>query len=497
MSHPAAETVDLPHFFGGERVGGSGETLEVRDPAAPGTLLARFHAGTAGDVDAAVAAASQAFPAWAATPVVQRCRILFHAKALLEERAEDLARVLVRENGKTMGEALGELRRGIEVVEFAAGMPSLMKGESLPGISSRIDGQLIREPLGVVVGACPFNFPAMIPMWMFPVAIACGNTFVLKPSDKCPMTGSALVELFAEAGLPAGVLNTVQGGRETFELLVQHDDVRAVSFVGSSPAAKSVWELAGRNHKRVQALGGAKNHNLVLPDADRDSTVGNLIGSAYGCAGERCMATSVVVLVGEAEKLVPEIVAAARDLKLGHGLDGATTMGPLISEQQKQRCLDYLAIGVDEGAELVLDGREAEVPAEGHFLAATIFDRVTPEMRIATEEIFGPVLCIMRAATLDEALDLANASPFGNGASIFTASGGAAQHFRDRIQAGMLGINTGVPAPMAMFPFGGHKRSFYGDLRAQGPDGVEFYTQKKTVIERWPQRGPTGSIWAS
>ena len=490
-----AATADLTHFFGGRGVAGSGEEAEVRDPARSSEVLARFRHATPEDVDAAVAAAAEASPGWAATPVVKRCRILMHAKEVLEQRADELARTLVRENGKTLAEAEGEVRRGIEVVEFAAGMPSLLKGEYLPGIASKIDGYLLREPLGVVAGACPFNFPAMIPMWMFPVAIACGNTFVLKPSDKCPMTGAALVELFHEAGLPSGVLNAVQGGRETAEALFTHEKVRAVSFVGSSPVAKSVWELAGRHHKRVQALGGAKNHNVVLPDADPASTVGNLIGSAYGCAGERCMATSVVVLVGDAAQLLPELVEAARGLRLGHGLDAETTMGPLIGAEQKERCLEYLGIGVDEGAELVLDGREAETPEGGHFLGASVFDRVTPGMRIAREEIFGPVLCVMRAGSLDEAIDLANASGFGNGASVFTASGGAAQRFRERIQVGMIGVNTGVPAPMAMFPFGGHKKSFFGDLRAQGPDGVEFYTQKKTVIERWPGAEPTGTIW--
>ncbi len=492
------KTLDAVGFIDGQ-AGSSGETpVDIYNPARgeDGGVLASVSYADAAEVRRAVDSASRAFGAWRDTPIVKRCRILFKCKQLLEEHADELARLIVRENGKTFCEAEGEVRRGIEVVEFAAGMPSLAKGDYIPDIAGRVDGYMLREPLGVVVGACPFNFPGMIPMWMFPVAIACGNCFILKPSEKCPLTGLRLAELFSEGGLPDGVLNVVQGDGETFRSLIEQPEVRAVSFVGSTPVARQVWELAGKHHKRVQALGGAKNHNLILPDAEPASTIDALIGSAYGCAGERCMATSVAVLVGDAAEMIPDLIEAAKALKLGDGLDDGTTLGPLISAQQKQRAVDYLGIGQDEGAELILDGREAALPdGGGHFLGASIFDRVTPDMRIARDEIFGPVLCLMRADSLDQAIDLANASEFGNGASIFTASGGAAQHFRTRIQAGMIGINAGVPAPMAMFPFGGHKKSFFGDLRAQGPDGIEFYTQKKTVIERWPERGPTGNIW--
>jgi len=493
---PKTTTVDLAQFIDGKPQTGSGEEVKIYNPARPAEPIAAYRRSTADDVAKAVASAQRAFPAWRQTPVVKRCRILFRCKELLEQHATELARIIVRENGKTLGEAEGEIRRGIEVVEFAAGMPSLSKGDYIPDISGRVDGYMLREPLGVVAGACPFNFPGMIPMWMFPVAIACGNTFVLKPSDKCPMTGTRLAELFSEGGLPDGVLNVVQGGKETSEALFTHDDIKAVSFVGSTPVAEAVWQLGTKHHKRVQALGGAKNFNLVMPDADHDTALEGLIGSTYGCAGERCMATSVAVLIGEAGDLMPDLIDAAKALKLGDGLEPDTCMGPLISAEQRQRVLDYLGLGEKEGAKLVLDGREAALPdGDGHFIGASIFDHVKPGMRIAQDEIFGPVLSVMRADSLDQAIEWANASAFGNGASIFTTSGGAAQHFRNRIEVGMIGINAGVPAPMAMFSFGGHKNSIFGDLRAQGPDGIEFYTQKKSVIERWPDTGTTGNIW--
>ncbi|MFA9477924.1 CoA-acylating methylmalonate-semialdehyde dehydrogenase [Phycisphaerales bacterium AB-hyl4] len=496
---PAAGTAtELRNLVGGSWSAGRGQAVTLYNPADAKAEVARFTYSTQDDVRDAVTAAERAFVEWRSTPIVKRCRILAHCKELLEQHRMEIARLIVIENGKTLGEAEAEVRRGLEVVEFAAGMPSLSKGDYIPDISGRIDGYMLREPLGVVVGACPFNFPAMIPMWMFPVAIACGNTFVLKPSEKCPMTATRLVELFQEGGLPAGVLNVLQGDRETFAAMIAAEPVRAVSFVGSTPAAEAVWKLAGSHHKRVQALGGAKNHNIVMPDADPQGAVNAVVGAAYGCAGERCMATSTVVLVGEAGKLLPGLIDAARSLRMGDGLETETTLGPLISAAHRDRVLEYLELGQREGAKLVLDGREASTDGlpDGHFLGASIFDQVTPEMRIAREEIFGPVLCVMRAADLDEAIALANQSEFGNGASIFTNSGGAAQHFRTNIEVGMIGINAGVPAPMAMFSFGGHKNSIYGDLRAQGPDAIEFYTQKKTVIERWFGTGPTGSIWS-
>ncbi len=471
---------------------------DIPDPAAPDTLVATVKYTTPDEVRDAVKAAADAFPAWRDTPVVQRCRILFQIKDILEQRAEDLARLLVTENGKTLAEARGDVRRGIEVVEFAAGAPHLAKGEFLEDIASRIDGYIYREPLGVVAGACPFNFPAMVPMWMFPVAVALGNTFVLKPSERCPATATALGELFTLGGLPPGVLNIVHGARETFEALVTAPQVAAVSFVGSTAAAKSVFLLASSQNKRVQSLGGAKNYLLVMPDADLENTVSAVISSTFGCAGERCMASSVLVPVGPAASIVDKVVKAASALTLGHGLDPSTTMGPVISAAHKKRVIDYIDLGLVEGASLLLDGRAVTVESHprGFFVGPTVFDHVTPGMRIAREEIFGPVLSVMRARDLDEAVSFANASDYGNGASIFTSSGGAAREFRRSIQCGMIGINAGVPAPMAFFGFGGHKQSLFGDLRVQGTDSVEFYTRKKSVIERWFGFGPTGSTWA-
>ena len=490
-------TVELKNLVGAEWVTASGEHHEIINPADGTEVVARLAYSSAEDVRRAVDAAAQAFPAWRATPVVRRCRILFHIKELLEERMDELAGMIVAENGKTFVEAQGDVRRGVEVVEFAAGGPHLCKGEYIEDIAGRVDGYIYREPLGVVAGACPFNFPAMVPMWMFPMAVAMGNTFVLKPSEKCPRTAAAVAEIFLEGGLPEGVLNIVNGGRETFEALITAEEVRAVSFVGSTAAAENVWSLATSHHKRAQTLGGAKNYLIVMDDADRESTIKGIIGSSFGCAGERCMASSVLVTVGDAEEIIDEVIEAARALRLGNGMDADSDMGPLISAAHKKRAEDYIRIGIDEGAQLVLDGRGATVKGlEGGFwLGPTIFDRVRPDMKIARDEIFAPVLSIMRAQDLNEAINLANMSPYGNGASIFTGSGGAAREFRNRIECGMLGINAGVPAPMAFFGFGGHKISLIGDLRVQGTDAVEFYTQKKSVIERWFGMGKTGSTW--
>jgi malonate-semialdehyde dehydrogenase (acetylating)/methylmalonate-semialdehyde dehydrogenase len=469
----------------------------VIDPADGRTAVAEVKYSTRQDVEAAVAAALEALPAWRGTPAVRRCRTLMRCKELLEDRLGRIAESVVRENGKLLSEAEGEVRRGLEVVEFASGMPSLAKGDFIEDISARVDGYIYREPVGVVAGACPFNFPFMIPMWMAPVAIACGNTFVLKPSEKCPVSATLTAELLLEAGLPPGVFNVVQGARETFEALITHAGVDAVSFVGSSPSAQNVWNKAAAHHKRVQALGGAKNYLVVMADAEPEETVKAVIHSAYGCAGERCMAGSVLVLVGAGEGFLDPVVEAARALKLGSGLDPQTGMGPVISAAHRERIEGYVELGLREGARLVLDGRgaRAEGLPDGFFIGPTVFDDVAPGMRIAREEIFGPVLCVMRARDLGEAVDLANASPYGNGASVFTASGAAAREFRSRVQCGMVGINAGVPAPMAFFSFGGFKNSFFGDLRAHGPDSVEFYTRKKAVIERWPGLEGTGGVW--
>jgi malonate-semialdehyde dehydrogenase (acetylating)/methylmalonate-semialdehyde dehydrogenase len=474
----------------------SPERYRIVNPADGQTVVAEFGYSTKDDVSLAVQAAQNAFSEWRNTPIVKRCRILFHCKELLEQRIEEVIKILVEENGKTRSEAEGSIRRGLEVVEFAAGMPSLSKGEYLEDIAARVDGYLYREPLGVVAGACPFNFPAMIPLWMFPIAIACGNTFVLKPSEKCPATANLLAEIFRESGLPSGVLNIVHGGASTFEALITSPEVQAVSFVGSTPAARHVWETATAHHKRVQALGGAKNFIVVMPDADPEEALPAIISSTYGCAGERCMASSVLVLVGESSQLLDRVREAASNLRLGNGLDPNTQMGPLINRDHKKRVDNYVQTGIEEGATLLLDGRGAgvqELP-HGHFMGATIFDNVRPEMRIAQEEIFGPVLAVMRAKDLDEAVEITNRSSYGNGASIFTSSGGAAREFRSRVECGMIGINAGVPAPMAFFSFGGRKNSLFGDLRAHGNDAVEFYTRKKAVIERWSGK-KTGNIW--
>lgn len=488
----------IQNYINGKKISGSqAEVHQIINPSDGKTPEFELNYSTAEDVNNAVQVAKAAFPGWRDTPIMKRCRTLFHVKELLEQNMDELANIVARENGKAVSEAEGSIRRGIEVVEFAAGMPTLSKGDYVENIAARIDGYIYREPLGVVAGACPFNFPAMIPMWMFPVAIALGNTFVLKPSEKCPATSTRLVEIFKEGGIPDGVLNVVHGDKVAFESLITHPDVKAVSFVGSTPVAKYVWETGTKHGKRVQSLGGAKNYVVVMPDASPSDTISAVIGSTYGCAGERCMASSVLVFVGEADKLLPDIIAAAKAIKVGNGLDKTTQMGPLVTKEHKARVVDYINIGVKEGAKLLLDGREVKVPGleGGYFVGPTIFDNVTSDMRIAKEEIFGPVLCIMRAKTLTEAIALANKSTFGNGASIFTESGAAAREFRSTVECGMMGINSGVPAPMAFFSFGGQKNSIFGDLRAHGPDSVEFYSRKKTVIEKWNGGKETGNIW--
>ncbi len=489
----------LKNFVGGQwRDIASEKSLAVLNPA-QGERIAQVPISGGPEISAAVAAATSAFGAWRATPVAKRCRILMRCKQVFEARFDDLARSVVRENGKTLSEAAGEVRRGIEVVEFASGMPSLSKGDYIENISAKIDGFIYREPLGVVIGACPFNFPAMIPLWMIPIAVACGNTFILKPSEKCPMTAGLIADIFKEGGLPDGTLNVVQGDGGTFQTLIADPGVRAVSFVGSTPAAESVWRSATGTGKRCQALGGAKNCLMVMPDADQEETIGAILGSSFGCAGERCMATSLLLLVGSAAKLLPRIVEAAQALRVGDGLDAATDMGPLVNAEHKTRVDGYIEKGIREGAEVLLDGRCMEAPdgcRGGFFTGPTILDRVTPKMTVAREEIFGPVLCVMHADSLNGAMELVESVPYGNGASIFTRSGAAARAFRERIECGMIGINAGVPAPMAFFSFGGRKRSFFGDLRAHGPDGVEFYTRKKAVIERWFGDSPSGDIWA-
>lgn len=482
-----AEVSSLPILIGGEwRQSASSAYEDVINPA-HGTVLKRVPLGTAGDVDAAVRAAARAFPAWRNTPVPQRVQVLFRLKQLLEDNFEELARLVTQENGKTIEDARGEVRRGIEVVEFACGMPTLIMGETVEQIAGGIDSHTVRVPLGVCAGICPFNFPAMIPFWMMPIAIAAGNTFVLKPSERTPMSGTRIAELFMQAGLPAGVLNVVHGAREVVDSLLSHPEVRAVSFVGSMPVAKYIYETAARHGKRVQALAGAKNHLIVMPDCDPDATVKAILSSSFGAAGQRCLAGSVMVAVGDAgDKILPRLIHEASKMKIGDGLMQDSALGPVIRGETCDRVERYIEKGLSEGAELVLDGRKAvKSTKNGFFIGATIFDKAKPEMSIAQDEIFGPLLSVVRVQDLDEALTVTNRSGFGNASSIFTRSGEAARQFRNRVEAGMCGVNIGVAAPMAFFPFAGWKNSFFGDLHATGKDGVKFYTETRVVIERW------------
>src|SRR5574341_405177 len=460
---------------------------EILEPAT-GKVLARIPRSSPADVAVAVEAAAAASPSWRDTPVPDRVQILFRYKVALEREREELARLVARENGKLLDDARGEVRRGIEVVDLACGMPTLLMGETVEGIARGIDSWSVRVPLGVVAGICPFNFPAMIPLWMFPIAIAAGNAFVLKPSERTPLTAMRLAELFTEAGLPPGVLRLVHGARETSDALVDHPLVRAVSFVGSEAVAQHVYARAAAAGKRVQALAGAKNHLVVMPDADLEAASAAILGSAFGAAGQRCLAGSVAIPVeGAAEPLVAALSGRAAAMAPGDPLITDSAMGPVIREEARARIVDWIGKGLAEGARLVVDGRKpaGAPPPGGFFLGPSIFDFVRPEMTIAREEIFGPVLSVVRAGSLDEAIEIANRSRYGNTASIFTRSGAAARAFRTRVEAGMVGINVGVAAPMAFFPFAGWKGSFYGDLHATGKDAVRFYTETRVVIERW------------
>lgn len=463
----------------------SGRFTEVFNPST-GKVIAHAGLSTKEETASAIEAAQAAFPAWSETPVVERARVLFKFRELLMRDFEKIAQQVTREHGKTLVEARASVQRGIEVVEFACGTPSLLMGQALPNLARGVDAETVRHPLGVCAGITPFNFPAMVPMWMFPVAIACGNTFVLKPSEKVPLSSNLLGELLMEAGCPAGVFNIVHGDKEAVDVLLTHPLVRAVSFVGSTAIAKYVYETGTRHGKRVQAAGGAKNHLIIMPDADLDQAVAALQASAFGCAGERCMAGSVALPVGGvAEKLVERLVETGSKMKVGPTDSGAAVdMGPLISGPHRDRVARYLAIGEQEGATVALDGRK-DVPSEGFFLKPSVIDHVTPAMKVAREEIFGPVLSVVRCGALEEALSVGRQSPYGNGASIFTQSGWAARQFKQYFNAGMIGINIGVPAPMAWFPFTGWNQSFFGDLHIQGTESVMFYTQGKTIMTRW------------
>jgi malonate-semialdehyde dehydrogenase (acetylating)/methylmalonate-semialdehyde dehydrogenase len=452
-----------------------------------GAAQARVPFCTAEEIDRAVQCAAEALPAWRETPAVERARVMFKFRELLQARFDDLAALVTREHGKTIAEARAEMQRGIEMVEFACGIPNLLMGQALENLAPAVDCETSRHPVGVCVGITPFNFPSMVPLWMFPVAIVCGNTFVLKPSEKVPLSAIELGKLLTEAGLPPGVFNIVHGDAATVEALLTHPLVRAVSFVGSTAVARSIYERGTANGKRVQAAGGAKNHLIIMPDADLDQAVKALQASAFGCAGERCMAGSIAVPVGRiADDVVEGLCRVGKKMNVG-ATDGGTNvdMGPLISAAHRDRVSGYLDVARDEGATIALDGRAFDLPKTGFLLGPSVVDRVAPTMRLAKEEIFGPVLSVLRASDLDEALALGRQCDYGNGASIFTRSGWAAREFKRHFNAGMIGINVGVPAPMAWFPFTGWNKSFFGDLHIQGSEGVQFYTQQKMTMTRW------------
>lgn len=478
---------DITHWIDGKRVDGApARSADVFNPAT-GEVTARVRLADAATVGAAVASACNTFPAWADTPALRRARVMFRFKELLQRHHDDLARLITREHGKVFADAQGEVVRGIEVVEFACGMPHLLKGEYSEQISTGIDQFSLRQPLGVVAGITPFNFPCMVPMWMFPIAIAAGNCFVLKPSERDPSPSLLIAELLKEAGLPDGVFNVVQGDKAAVDALLAHPDVAAVSFVGSTPVAQYVQIEGTRNGKRVQALGGAKNHMVVMPDADLAQAVDALIGSAYGSAGERCMAISVCVAVGRiGDELVARAAERTRRLRIGDGMDPASEMGPLVTAAHRAKVKGYVDVGEQEGAQLVVDGRPLAEAGPGFFLGGCLFDHVQPSMRIYQEEIFGPVLSVVRVPDLAAAIELINGHPYGNGVAIFTADGHTAREFVRRIDVGMVGVNVPIPVPMAFYSFGGWKKSLFGDTHAYGMEGVRFYTRAKAVMQRWP-----------
>ena len=481
-------TTEIRNFVGGRWVTPSSDAaLELANPAT-GEPLGRAPAGSAAEVDAAVQAAQAAFPAWHATPAADRVQFLFKLKALLEEHLDELAALITTENGKTLGESKGELRRGIENVEVACGIPVLMQGYSLEDVAPGIDEIMVRQPLGVCAVITPFNFPLMIPLWFLPYAMATGNTVVLKPSDRVPYSARRLVELIDETGLPAGVVNLVNGGKNAVDALLDHPLVRAVSFVGSTPVAKHVYARGSASGKRVQCQGGAKNHVVVLPDADQETTTRIIADSAFGCAGQRCLAVSVTVTVGEARDWFRDsIAAAAAGLKVGNGLDPAMQMGPVITRASRDRVQSLIGQGTDHGARPVVDGRNFQGGGNGSFVGPTVLDGLPPTSSLMETEIFGPVLSVVHAGTVEEAIAMIERSAYGNASSIFTSSGAAARKFRHAVSTGNVGVNIGVPAPMAYFPFSGWKGSFFGVMHAQGRDAIEFFTDKKVIVERWPR----------
>lgn len=477
----------LKNYIGGKWIEANTDKSEPVYNPATGEVIAHVPISSQEDVDLAVEAANEAFQSWKEVAVPRRARILFKYQQLLVENWEELARLITIENGKNYTEAYGEVQRGIENVEFAAGAPSLMMGEQLPSIATDLESGVYRYPIGVIGGITPFNFPMMVPCWMFPMAIATGNTFVLKPSERTPLLANRLAELLEEAGLPNGVFNIVHGAHDVVNGLLDHKDVAAISFVGSQPVAEYVYKRGTANLKRVQALAGAKNHSIVLSDANLENAATQILNAAFGSAGERCMAASVVAVEDSiADEFLVRLKQKADEIKIGNGLDEGIFLGPVIRDQHKERTLNYIETGEKEGASLVRDGRKDEAVKEaGYFVGPTIFDHVTPDMKIWQDEIFAPVLSISRVRDLDEAIALSNQSRFANGACIFTRDGGSVRRFRETIDAGMLGVNIGVPAPMAFFPFSGWKDSFYGDLHANGKDGLNFYTRKKVITTKW------------
>ena len=494
LSRPAAAVASIEHWINGRVVPGqSGRRADVFNPAT-GAVTGQVALANNAEVAAAVAAAQAAFPAWADTPPIRRARVMFKFLELLNQERDALAHAITAEHGKVFTDAQGEVTRGIDIVEFACGIPQLLKGDYTDQVSTGIDNWTLRQPLGVVAGITPFNFPVMVPMWMYPVAIAAGNTFVLKPSPIDPSASLMMADLLKRAGLPDGVFNVAQGDKEAVDALLVHPDVKAVSFVGSTPIANYIYETGARHGKRVQALGGAKNHMVVMPDADLEQTVDALIGSAYGSAGERCMAISVAVLVGDvADKLVPMLAERAKTLKVKNGTELDAEMGPIVTSAAYQRITGYIEQGVKEGAKLVVDGRDFKGASagkgcdNGFWLGGALFDHVTPDMKIYKEEIFGPVLSCVRVHDLKEAVNLINAHEFGNGVSCFTRDGNVAREFSRHIQVGMVGINVPIPVPMAWHGFGGWKKSLFGDMHAYGEEGVRFYTKQKSIMQRWPE----------
>ena len=490
------DSADVIHYIGGATVRGAGDRTQAVFNPATGAAARRLVLGEAADVDAAVASAKAAFPAWSNTPPIRRARVMLRFLELMNKHKDELAAIITAEHGKVFADAQGEVARGIDVIEFACGIPQLLKGDYTEQVSTGMDNWTVRQPLGVVAGITPFNFPCMVPCWMFPVALAAGCTFVLKPSERDPSASLFMARLLKEAGLPDGVFNVVQGDKVVVDALLAHRDVKAVSFVGSTPIANYIYETGAKHGKRVQALGGAKNHMVVMPDADIEQTVDALIGAGYGSAGERCMAISVAVLVGDvADKVVPRLAERAKSLVIKNGMEADAEMGPIVTRQALERIEGYIATGVEEGATLVVDGRGLKVPGHenGFFTGGTLFDNVTPEMRIYKEEIFGPVLACVRVKDFAEAVQLINDHEFGNGVACFTRDGNVAREFGRQIEVGMVGINVPIPVPMAWHGFGGWKRSLFGDMHAYGEEGVRFYTKQKSIMQRWPESTEKGA----